>query len=164
MKRLKVSLPGELRARLDAASAESGRSLADEIRMRVEASFAREAVDKPTRDFLDGLALMPAEIERETGAAWHSHAGAFAVFRQAILSRLARLKAQLKLEGGSIAFGKRPHQVVPGPGDPHEIGLSIEQHLHADPNFTNSRVRRATEETLREIIALHQSRQKGKKS
>lgn len=164
MKQLKVSLPDELRARLDAASAESGRSLGDEIRTRVEASFAREAVDQPTRDFLEGLALMPAEIELETSTAWHSHAGAFAVFRQAILSRLARLKAHLKLEGGSIAFGKRPHQTVPGPGDPHEIGLSIEQHLHADPNFTNSRVRRATEETYREIVKLHQQHQKGRKS
>jgi hypothetical protein len=159
MKQVKASMPDELVARLDAASAKSGRSLSAEICARVEASFARDALDKPTLDFLDGLALMPAEIEHETGAAWHKHAGAYVVFREAILRRLARLKPD-----GTIAFGKRPHQAIPG-DDPEGIGLSIEENLFTDPNYTHSAWRAAMEKSYREIVKLHQQRQrKGDKS
>ena len=159
MQQLKISLPDETRAALDAASAQSGKSLADEIRERLAWSFEHEAVDKPTRDFLAGLALMPAEIELETGAAWHRHAGAYVVFREAILRRLARLKPE-----GSIAFGKRPHQAVPG-DDPEGIGLSIEEHLSFDPNYTHSAWRAAMGKSTREMIKLHQQRgKKGDKS
>jgi hypothetical protein len=159
MKQLKASMPDDLSARLEAVCAKSGRSLSAEICARVEASFARDALDKPTREFLDGLALMPAEIELETGAAWHSHIGAHAVFRQAILSRLARLKPKQ----GFVAFGKRPHQSQPG-DDPEELGVSIEHCLHTEPNFTKSAWRQAMEDSYKEILKLHQQRQKGDKS
>jgi len=154
MQRLKIALPDELRAQLDAASAKSGRSVAEEIRSRVEATFALETVDKSTRDFIAGIARMPAEIELETGAAWHKHAGAYVVFREAILRRLARLKPE-----GSIAFGKRPQQAIPG-DDPEGIGLSIEENLWTDPNYTRSEWRAAMGKNLREIIKLQQQRQK----
>jgi len=149
MKQLKVALPDDLRARLETASSRSGRSLADEIRARVEASFAQEAVDKPTRDFLEGVALMPAEIELETGAAWHKHAGAHAVFTQAILSRLEELKPK-----GSTAFGDRPHATVfdEDPtllGDPTQLGAIIEYRLRRQPDFTNSSTRQLMEEEHR---------------
>ena len=140
MKQLKVALPDDLRARLETASSRSGRSLADEIRARVEASFAQEAVDKPTRDFLEGVALMPAEIELETGAAWHKHAGAHAVFTQAILSRLEELKPK-----GSTAFGDRPHATV-FDDDPNQLGLMIEYRLRRYPDFTNSPSRQLMED------------------
>jgi hypothetical protein len=159
MKQFKVAMSDDLRGRLEAVSAKSGRSIADEIRVRVEATFALETVDKPTRDFLEGLALMPAEIEHETGAAWHKHAGAYVVFREAILRRLARLKPE-----GTIAFGRRPHQAIPG-DDPEGIGLSIEENLSTDPNYTHSAWRAAMEKSYREIVKLHQQRQrKGDKS
>jgi hypothetical protein len=159
MQRLKIALPEELRARLDAASKKSGESVAEEIRRRVDASFAQEAIDKPTRDFLDGLALMPAEVELETAAAWHKHVGAYGVFREAILRRLARLKPE-----GTIAFGKRPHQAIPG-DDPEGIGLSIEEHLWTDPNYTHSAWRAAMEKSHREIVKLdHQRQKRGDKS
>jgi hypothetical protein len=159
MQRFKIALPDELRAQLDAASTKSGASVAEEIRRRVEVSFTQEDVDKPTRNFLHGLALMPAEIELETGAAWHKHAGAWAVFREAILRRLAQLKPE-----GTIVFGKRPHQAIPG-DDPEVIGLSIEENLSTDPNYTHSAWRAAMEKSYREIVKLHQQRQtKGDKS
>jgi len=156
MKQLKVALPDDLRARLDAASEKSGRSVADEIRTRVERSLELDAIDKPTRDFIVGIALMPAEIERETGAAWHKHAGAWLALRQAILSRLKRLEPK-----GSVAFGKRPHQS--GPGDvPEDIGMWAESHLWENPNFTTSPLRNSMEQTYREIAQRQQ--QKGDKS
>lgn len=161
MQRLKVALPEDLRARLDAASAKSGQSVAEEIRSRVEASFAQEAVDKATRDLLDGVARMPAEIELETGAAWHKHPGAWAVLRAAILSRLQRIKPK-----GATTFGPRPHQVVPGDDKDFEaIGVMVEYHLHETPDFTSSPLRRALEQSHREIVKLHQQRQgRGDKS
>jgi hypothetical protein len=136
MKQMKVALPDDLRARLDAASEKSGRSVAEEIRARVEQSFTRDAVvDKPTRDFLEGVALMAAEIELETGAAWHKHAGAHGVLTQAILSRLEVLKPE-----SSIAFPDRPHATVPYV-DPNQLGKIIEFRLRQYPDFTRSPMR-----------------------
>ena len=141
MKQMKVALPDDLRARLDAASEKSGRSVAEEIRARVEQSFTRDAVvDKPTRDFLEGVALMAAEIELETGAAWHKHAGAHEVFVQAVVSRLDGLKPK-----GSATFGERPHATVFN-DDPTQLGALIEFRLRRQPDFTNSPTRRLMEE------------------
>jgi hypothetical protein len=163
MKQLKVSLPDDLRARLDAASAESGRSLGDEIRTRVEQSFEQAAVAKPTRDLQEAVARMAAEIERETSRAWHQHAGAHATLRQAILSRLARLKPK-----GSTEFGDRPHRAIPATEDPQEIGMWVESRVWQTrdwPAEARERLRLESEKTLREIVALHNNQgQKGKKS
>src|SRR5262245_20498236 len=123
MQRLKVALPDDLRAQLDAASAKSDRSVAEEIRNRIEASFTRETADQPTRDFLEGVAQMAAEIERETGATWHQHAGAHEAPEWAIKMRLRELKPK-----GAITFGDRPHATLPY-DDPHQLGPIIEVRL-----------------------------------
>jgi hypothetical protein len=136
MQRLKIALPDDLRARLDAASAKSGQSVAEEIRSRVEETFAREAADKPSADFLEGVALLPAEIERETGANWHGHAGAHEALVQAIISRLETLKPL-----GSTAFGDRPYATT-SEDDPRKLGALIEFRLRRAPDFTNSPMRR----------------------
>ena len=140
MKQLKVSLPDDLRARLDAASAKSGLSVAEEIRSRVEASFAREAADKPTADFIEGVALMPAEIALETGANWHEHAGAHEALVQAIRARLDELKPK-----GSTTFGDRPHGTV-FDDDPNHLGLMVEYRLRRYPDFTHSPTRQLMED------------------
>jgi len=158
MKQLKVALPDDLRVRLDAASEKSGRSVAEEIRLRVERTLELDSMDGPTREFFKGLVLMPAEIQRETGTVWHKHAGAWAAFRQAILSRLKRLQPQ-----GATAFGARPHQSQPG-DDPEEIGIWAESHLWENPNFTTSPLRKAMEQTHREIADRYQGKRKGDKS
>ena len=140
MKQLKASMPDELAARLEEASAKSGRSLSAEICARVEASFAQEALDNPTRDFLEGVAGMAAEIELEGAAAWHKHAGAHQALTQAILLRLETLKPK-----GSIAFGDRPHATIPE-DNPLLLGARIEFRLRQQPDFTNSPTRRLLEE------------------
>jgi hypothetical protein len=147
MKQLKASVPDELAERLERASAKSGRSLSAEICARVETSFAQEAVDKPTRDFLEGLALLPAEVELETGAAWHKHAGSYEVLVQAILSRLIRYKPK-----GSTAFGDRPHATVSN-DDPNQLGLLIEALLNKSPDYTNSPQRQSLEEAHQKMRA-----------
>ena len=141
MKQMKVALSDELRARLDAASAQSGQSVAEEIRSRVETSFRQEAIlDKPTSDFLTGVALMPAEIEREVGVAWHKHAGAHEVFTQAILSRLEELKPK-----GPTVFGDRPHATT-SDDDPNQLGPMVEYRLRRQPDFTASPARQLMED------------------
>jgi hypothetical protein len=148
MKQLKVALPDALRARLEAASAESKRSLADEIRARVEASFA-QAADPPTHDFAWGVAAMATEIERETGAAWHKHAGAHEKLKDAILSRLEVLKPT-----GSTAFGDRPHATV-SDDNLNKLGSIIELRLRRQPDFTNSATRRLMEEEYQRMGSPH---------
>jgi len=151
MKQMKVALPDELRARLDAASEKSGRSVAQEIRERIEGSFTRDAVvDKPTRDFLEGLAKIPAEVEREFSAAWDKHAGAHEVFTQVILSRLEALKPE-----GSTVFPDRPHATLPLPTvlgrSLAHLGSIIEQRLRQQPDFTASATRRLLEDEYRRM-------------
>jgi hypothetical protein len=137
MKQLKASMPDELAERLEKASAKSGRSLSAEICARVELSFA---MDGPTTDFIQGVALMPAEVELETGAAWHKHAGSHEVLVQAIVSRLDGLKPK-----GSAVFGERPHATVHN-DDPDQLGALIEFRLRRQPDFSNSPTRRLMEE------------------
>jgi hypothetical protein len=147
MKQMKVALSDELRARLDAASAKSGQSVAEEIRSRVETSFKQEAIlDKPTSDFLTGVALMSAEITRECGAAWFEHAGAFEVFRQAILSRLEEFKPK-----GATAFGDRPHATI-SDDDPIQLGLMVEFRLRREPGFTTSAARQMLEDEQQKFL------------
>jgi hypothetical protein len=100
-------------------------------------------VDKPTRDFLDGLAPVPAEIELETGARWYEHAGAWQTFRHAILARLAKQQPQ-----GKIAFGARPHQTTER-DNPEELGTWIEMQVGLDPGYTTSQRRRTYEQIFR---------------
>ena len=141
MKQMKVALTDHLRARLDAASEKSGRSVAEEIRARVEASFTRDAVvDKPTRDLVESIAGMAAEIALECGAAWHTHTGSHEALVQAIISRLDELKPK-----GSTAFGDRPHATT-SEDDPKKLGAIIEFRLRRQPDFTGSSVRQWMEE------------------
>ena len=140
MKQLKASMPDDLAARLEAASAKSGRSLSAEICARVEASFAHDALDQPSRDFLEGVALMAVEIARETGTNWHQHVGAHEALARAIQTRLEVLKPK-----GPTAFGDRPHATV-SDDDPNKLGGLIEFRLRRQPDFTSSPTRQLMEE------------------
>jgi len=140
MKQLKVSLPDDLRAQLDAASAKSGESVAEEIRRRAELSFLQEAVDKPLRDLLENVARLAAEAARETGVAWYSHAGAYEVLRLAIQLWLEPLKPK-----GPTAFGDRPHATT-FEDDPYKLAALIVHRIRNDPNFTSSPTRKWMEE------------------
>jgi predicted DNA-binding protein len=141
MKQLKVALPDDLRARLDDASEKSGRSVAEEIRVRLETSLERDVdVDKPSTDFLENVARMAAEIARETGANWHQHAGAHEVLTLAIQQWLEPLKPK-----GPTAFGNRPHATV-STDDPRQLAALIVYRLRRQPGFTSSQTRQWMEE------------------
>jgi hypothetical protein len=158
MQRLKIALPDELRARLDAASAKSGRSVAEEIRSRVETSFAQEAVDKPTRDFLEGVPEMAIATELEMGSAWHKHAGAHYAFGEVISTRLERFRPKGPIE--MPPQNARPLATVTPVGKKDAKSLlemlarSIEFQLHQfGPGFTKSELRQGLVEVHRRAVA-----------
>src|SRR5262249_30872751 len=149
MKQMKIALPDDLRARLDAASARSGRSIAEEVRVRVEASFARDIVaDVATRDFVEGLTLMPAEVAPECGANWYEHAGAHQALTRAILRRLETLKSK-----GPVTFRNRPNATIAS-ADPDEIGTLIEFRLRRKPDFSRSAMRSLLVEEQRSLAEM----------
>jgi len=83
-----VRMPRELYERLQTAS--EGRPLGEEIRRRLEASFA----DAPPADadpVLDHIARITRVVRRNFGD-WHTHPGACAILHRAIDFALAELQ------------------------------------------------------------------------
>jgi hypothetical protein len=73
MKQLKISLPDDLRARLDAAAQKSGNSLAEEIRRRVEFTLEEDEAqhDPKMAALMNDIYRLVGETEVHAGAAWH---------------------------------------------------------------------------------------------
>jgi hypothetical protein len=93
MKQLKVSLDDAMRGRLESAATGHDRSLGEEIRDRLERSFAWEGQFDPWSIVLmHSVGRLAALTKRQTGRDWFVDAGAHFVFRQAIRSLLARMK------------------------------------------------------------------------
>jgi hypothetical protein len=130
---------------------ESELGVSGDMRRRLDWTFDLEPVDEPTQALLTRIARMAEEVQLETGADWHDHPGAFAAFRQAILSSLARLKPE-----GSTEFGKRPHQSNPG-DDPKEIGVWAEfevWNMRDASREQRQNYRTEKERSFREIVKL----------
>lgn len=184
MKQLKVGLDDALRSQLEAAAARSGRSLADEIRQRLEWTLDLEPVeDESTRELARAVTRLAAEIELETGGAhWYFHDGAHTAFRQGVLWILNEIKAvnlrgvmrdafgdafSSYRPGPNIAFGPRPHRTTPA-DDPQIIGLSAALEVWTDRNASREdrEHRRANRERLCHEILERQQRgeQEGDKS
>jgi len=73
-KQLPIALPPGLRQQLEAAAAEAGHSLAQEVRLRLERTFAEEAsADCTTRAMLSAVRSLIRSIEGLAGSAWHQH-------------------------------------------------------------------------------------------
>src|SRR6516162_7530631 len=63
---LKITLPPEIRAELDLVSARSGLSLGEEIRRRLERTFAEDAGYVPTRALAWAVTWLCSEINKHT--------------------------------------------------------------------------------------------------
>jgi hypothetical protein len=92
MRQVNVSLPDDLRDKLDAASAAAGRTLGEEIRRGLEDAFFWGQFDPFTRLLMAQIGFLALITKAQTGRAWHEHAAAHHVIRQAIASLLARRK------------------------------------------------------------------------
>jgi hypothetical protein len=154
----KVALEPNLRDALEAAAARSGRTLAAEIRARLEGAVG-ESADPVTRDLQTKIAALAEEVELETGAPWHAHLGSFAAFRQGVVELLARRKAAIP-DHSPTAFGDRPHQTMIG--SPEEIGTRLELRVSEEPSPENRRARRRwMENAWRELVAFQQRQKRG---
>lgn len=104
-----LRLPQELRHRLGSAADAAGRSVGEEIRRRLEASFAGSAPaveDQRTSDLLRVIARASAILAKEW-AAWHADAGAFAVFGAAIEDVLSRQQPETTSAARKTDQGKK---------------------------------------------------------
>ena len=153
----KVALEPNLRDSLEVAAARSGRTLAAEIRARLEGAVG-EFADPVTRDLQTKIAALAEEVELETGAAWHAHLGSFAAFEYGVVKLLARRKEAIQYS--PTAFGDRPHQTMAG--SPEEIGHVLELRVSEERSPENRRsFRRSLENAWRELVAFQQRRKRG---
>ncbi|MDI1347117.1 MAG: Arc family DNA-binding protein [Pseudolabrys sp.] len=124
MKQLKVAFPDDLRSRMQVSASANGRSLADEIRRRVEESFDREnSYDVQTGALVRAIDDFAALIRVATGHLWHEHAGAHWAFRNMITARLQRLRPQGERSFGA---GELPNARIVASDDPEAIGHALE--------------------------------------
>jgi hypothetical protein len=104
MKQLKISIPDDLRAQLDAASARGGRSLGQVIRERLERSFADDAAFDPvTRELIAGIINLAAAVQADLGAQWHSSPANYEAFAAAVAQRIAGYKPKAPSHGAVAA-------------------------------------------------------------
>jgi hypothetical protein len=92
----------------------NGRSVGEEMRRRLEASFSSSHspdVDVKTRELLDVIAAMAADLENSFPA-WHADAGSYQAFARALVRWLRRYEplgdASLKPKSGTeLLFHRR---------------------------------------------------------
>jgi hypothetical protein len=147
MQQLKISLPDETRAALDAASAQSGKSLADEIRTRLAWSFEQDAVDKPTRDLLVDIGGLAEQLARDKGFRWHSHDKARQTFIEAVKDWIANLKPAPRLTLRRKPKPPGVSDLMWGDDDPATLGRAIARHY--------GRFKAAIEKSTEEMHKLH---------
>jgi hypothetical protein len=109
MKQLKVNLEDAVREELEKASAETGRSLADEIRSRLRISQGADAETRALAEQIVGLAL---DLQAHKNIPWHSHPKAHEALATAI---------QTFLEGWKSSDAAADW----GPDDPQTLGRAI---------------------------------------
>jgi hypothetical protein len=77
VKQLKISMPDELRVKLDEAAGVSGKSVAEEIRSRVERTFQvqrrAEWSDDETLGLYDAIQWLAMNIHLNMEAKWHQN-------------------------------------------------------------------------------------------
>ncbi len=146
MRQLKISLTDDLRRQLAKVSAAAGHSLALEIRRRLERTLEQDGSDPQTSELMAAIHSFAALVNRETGHAWHTHAGANEAFRRAIDLRVSRRKPS-----GSAAFeaGSLParRSVTANTHDPVMMGHLIE--VFDLRLLTNSEMSQEASETKR---------------
>jgi Arc-like DNA binding domain len=116
-RQLAVALPDDVRERLEAAVEKSGRSLAEEIRRRLNESFEADAHDDLTRDFAYAGIWMAEELGRQADAPWHSS-------RKGCEALVVAIK--LFLEG--VAPGKNASDPLAADDAP-TLGRSVARHF-----------------------------------
>jgi hypothetical protein len=136
-----VALSDDLRDRLEKSADAAGHSVGEEIRQRLERTFAEDdARDPETRKLISAIADLAIWVRIQTNRDWHSHPAANRVLRDAITTYLARLKPS-----GEPVFapGELPtvRLVAAGSDDPEAMGLALEALVFHTPPMTPERQR-----------------------
>jgi hypothetical protein len=150
---LKITLPDDLRADLDAACAASGYSVAEEIRQRVERTFKQDAIDPPTWKLMQYVGKLADLVRLQTNHLdWHLHPGAHRIFRYGITARLARLKPV-----GEQIFGPDDLPVTRlVAGDSAEgMGLGLEAVEFHTPPIDEQRLRALHDKEIEKLRARY---------
>ena len=155
MGQLKITLPDDLRADLDAACAASGFSLAEEIRSRVERTLKEDAIDPVTRSLMNYVVRLANLIKAQTNRLdWYSHPAAHRTFRYGLVARLAHIQPEGEPLFGPGDLPPPPIRLVIGEG-PEAIGQALEALDFNYPKIDPERLRAATEKTVQDMLALH---------
>jgi hypothetical protein len=113
-KQMGVALPADLRGKLAAASEVANSSIAEEIRKRLETSFANDKGDDQTRDLVAAARWIADDITVQAGAEWHATQKG----RQAVA---AGLRHYLETMAPPVLAGKAADDLF-GPDDPEKLG------------------------------------------
>jgi hypothetical protein len=89
-----VALDDELRTHLDAAAEKAGRSVAEEIRQRLQATIKDDQRVPELRDLLGDIELLVNLVGDDTGFKWSGHPFAFAVLKAGIIALLDQRKPE----------------------------------------------------------------------
>jgi hypothetical protein len=125
---IKVSLSDEVRTELEAAAENAGRSLSEEVRLRLERSIGDDRLEPQVRDLVASIVPLSVYVNLQTGHRWYDHAAAARVFLHAITARLTRIIGQPDLTTATFAPGELPTNrlVAAGSDDPAEMGRAVE--------------------------------------
>jgi hypothetical protein len=154
-KQFNVSLGDALRSQLEAASEQSGKTIADEIRTRLSRSFQQDAVDKPTLNLIKAVLDLADFIRGQSGYAWFEHTGAKQALMFALQARLARMDPS----GPPIPLEPGPRALVHS-NDPSAVGLALEALHYRMPGLDDPRLLDGIEKAHQEIT----QQRKGDKS
>jgi hypothetical protein len=93
-----IRLPREMHDRLR----QSELGVSEEIRRRVERTFAEDALDPVTRELLAGITDLAAGVRTDLGAPWHAYGEVLNVFAAAVAQHLSDYKPLSPGEFGDL--------------------------------------------------------------
>ena len=144
-RQLNVALEDETREQLEKAAAQTGRTLANEIRHRVQQTFQEEReFDAVTRMLGRDIMRLAAEVDLTSEGRWYEHQTAHAAVVAAIAAWLELIKPP---RGAVTALLSEP-STQQGLDDPETLGRTI------------ARLRFRTRGSVREEIAYHIEQEK----
>jgi hypothetical protein len=120
-KQFKVMLPDGLRAWLEKSATEDGTSIAEQIRLFLEAASSETDLPAAVHDLLTVITDLRPLIRQQTGHDWWQAPEAFEIFCSALVARLERWRPQKP-------SGKPPERLRPlvHSSDPKQVGLALD--------------------------------------
>jgi hypothetical protein len=124
--RLRLVFLNEVRAWVDATASKAGHSFAEEIKQRLQNSLADDHVDSETRRLMNAVRFLASLISIQTGHNWYSHPAAASVMRHAMDAQIAHLKGgDGKTEFLPDELPPKESRWLPLPDDSQGMGVAL---------------------------------------